>query len=236
MVLPKKLAQERGPHQALGDPHLAVLRKVFSMAEVWCCRPGGTKPCKHIFQYRAGKSTRLIIEEEMGKLFGQLDQMQAEGLQPYAISLAKLGLVRPDSKTGRMSAPISVEAYRLLSTAPRQQRSSYKKRVARAGIGKSGGYCILLSAPIGARYVFLYEFPESATANITQDEKKALQYASNAFLGLFAEALVKASREAFYRKDILLSVGTRSTVTSILAEYANVVPRSAAALNLVQLG
>lgn len=68
----------------------------------------------------------------------------------------------------------------------------YKKRVARAGGGKSGGYRTLLSARIGSRYVFLHGFPKSATANITQDEKKALQYAGKVFLELPVAALSKA--------------------------------------------
>ena len=68
----------------------------------------------------------------------------------------------------------------------------YKKRVARAGSGKSGGYRTLLSARIGIRYVFLHGFPKSATANITQDEKKALQYAGKVFLDLSAAALTTA--------------------------------------------
>lgn len=51
----------------------------------------------------------------------------------------------------------------------------YKKRVARLGGGKSGGYRTLLSARIGSRYVFLHGFPKSDKANITQDERKALE-------------------------------------------------------------
>ena len=35
----------------------------------------------------------------------------------------------------------------------------YKKRVARSGGGKSGGYRTLLSARMGDRYVFLHGFP-----------------------------------------------------------------------------
>lgn len=70
--------------------------------------------------------------------------------------------------------------------------SLYKKRVARAGAGKSGGYRTILSAKIGSRYVFLHGFPKSATANITQDEKTALQYAGKVFLTLTAAALVTA--------------------------------------------
>jgi len=68
----------------------------------------------------------------------------------------------------------------------------YKKRVARHGGGKSGGYRTLLSAKIGNRYVFLLGFSKSDKANITQDEKKALQFAGKVFLQLTALALSKA--------------------------------------------
>jgi len=62
----------------------------------------------------------------------------------------------------------------------------YKKRVARPGSGKSGGYRTLLSAKVGSRYVFLHGFAKSNRA------KKALQFAGKAFLELSADALSKA--------------------------------------------
>lgn len=68
----------------------------------------------------------------------------------------------------------------------------YKKRVARPGAGKSGGYRTLLSARIGNGYVFLHGFPKSDKANITQDEKVALQFAGKVFLELATDALAKA--------------------------------------------
>ena len=68
----------------------------------------------------------------------------------------------------------------------------YKKRVARPGGGKSGGYRTLLSARIDSSYVFLHGFPKSNKANITQDERKALQFAGKVFLELSAENLAKA--------------------------------------------
>lgn len=68
----------------------------------------------------------------------------------------------------------------------------YKKRVARPGAGKSGGYRTLLSARVGHRYIFLHGFPKRDKANITRDEKKALQYAGKVFLELSGTALVKA--------------------------------------------
>lgn len=68
----------------------------------------------------------------------------------------------------------------------------YKKRVARPGGGKSSGYRTLLSVRVGNRYVFLHGFSKNDKANITQDERKALQLAGKVFLELFTEALSKA--------------------------------------------
>lgn len=68
----------------------------------------------------------------------------------------------------------------------------YKKRVARSGSGKSGGYRTLLSARIGDRYVFLHGFLKSDKANITLDERKALQFAGKVFLQLSAQDLLMA--------------------------------------------
>jgi len=70
----------------------------------------------------------------------------------------------------------------------------YKKRVARPGRGKSGGYRTLLSARRGSRYVFLYGFPKSHMADITQTEQRALQFAGKVFLDLSAENLQMALR------------------------------------------
>jgi hypothetical protein len=68
----------------------------------------------------------------------------------------------------------------------------YKKRVARPGGGKSGAYRTLLAARIGSRYVFLHGFSKSDEENITQDERKALQFAGKVFLDLSPHALSQA--------------------------------------------
>ena len=122
-----------------------VMRRMFNLAEVWGYRSDGTNPCRHVPMYPNGKATHLISDEDMGRIFRQLDKLEAEGLENYVIPLAIrlqfefagrrseiVGLqwdwvdlenrrvVWPDSKTGGMSKPLSEEAYRLLSTAPRQ--------------------------------------------------------------------------------------------------------------------
>jgi putative transcriptional regulator len=53
--------------------------------------------------------------------------------------------------------------------------------------------------------VFLYGFPKSDKANITQDEKK-LQFAGKVFLELSAEALSKALQSACYWRCIVSKI------------------------------
>lgn len=85
-----------------------------------------------------------------GQPVPQLDKIESEGLENYVIPLGirlqfefagrrseiialewnwvdlqNRRVVWPDSKTGGMSKPMSEEAYRLLSTAPRQEGSRY---------------------------------------------------------------------------------------------------------------
>ncbi|HGM5077121.1 TPA: tyrosine-type recombinase/integrase [Serratia marcescens] len=123
-----------------------VMRRMFNLAEVWGYRSDGTNPCRHVPMYPNGKATHLISDEDMGRIFRQLDKLEAEGLENYVIPLAIrlqfefagrrseiVGLqwdwvdlenrrvVWPDSKTGGMSKPLSEEAHRLLSTAPRRE-------------------------------------------------------------------------------------------------------------------
>ncbi len=116
------------------------------LAEVWGLRPDGTNPCRHVPMYLPGKETRLIVDEELVRIFRHLEHLEAEGLENYVIPLAirlqfefaarrseicplewgwvdleKRRVVWPDSKTGGISKPMSEEAYRLLSTAPRRE-------------------------------------------------------------------------------------------------------------------
>ncbi|MBF9264533.1 tyrosine-type recombinase/integrase [Paracidovorax cattleyae] len=123
----------------------SVMRRMFNLAEVWGYRPDGTNPCRHVQMFPNGKATHLISDEDMGKLFRHLDRIEAQGLEQYVIPLAirlqfefagrrgeiitlqwawvdfeNRRVVWPDSKTGGTSKPMSEEAYRLLSTTPRQ--------------------------------------------------------------------------------------------------------------------
>ena len=69
-----------------------------------------------------------------------------------------------------------------------------KKRIARAGQGKSGGFRTLVASNQGDRWVFMFGFPKSARSNIDQSEQVALKKLAAHLLSLTAKALVQAQR------------------------------------------
>ena len=71
----------------------------------------------------------------------------------------------------------------------------FKKRVARAGQGKSGGFRTIIAFKKNDRAFFLFGFDKGSKSNITAKEKQALQKLSKQFMGYTARELVKATRE-----------------------------------------
>ena len=59
-----------------------------------------------------------------------------------------------------------------------------KKRIARAGQGKSGGYRVLVASHFGERWVFMYGFAKNERDNIDDDELKLMKRIAVTFLGL----------------------------------------------------
>lgn len=70
----------------------------------------------------------------------------------------------------------------------------FKKRLARPGQGKSGGFRTLVATNKGTRWVFVYGFPKNARSNIDRDEEEALKKLAVYLLSLSAQALGKAQR------------------------------------------
>jgi hypothetical protein len=68
----------------------------------------------------------------------------------------------------------------------------YKKRVARPGGGKRGGYRTLISAVLGDQYVFLYGFAKSGASNVSALEERALRFTGAAIMKLDPDARGKA--------------------------------------------
>lgn len=67
----------------------------------------------------------------------------------------------------------------------------FKKRIARAGGGKSGGYRTVLSARIGHRYVFLRGFAKCERENITPSDEKVLRFVGRTILELSHKDLAR---------------------------------------------
>ncbi|ODT06514.1 MAG: integrase [Mesorhizobium sp. SCN 65-20] len=129
---------------------LACLRKMFNLSEIWGYRPDGSNPCRHVQKYAEKGSTRFITDDELRKLFTYLDAAERDGLEhPFLtlairlqfefaarmsevlalewpwIDLEQRRVTWPDSKTGDMIKPLSDEAYRLLTEAPRFEDSPF---------------------------------------------------------------------------------------------------------------
>lgn len=69
-----------------------------------------------------------------------------------------------------------------------------KKRIARAGQGKSGGFRTLVATNKGNRWIFVFGFPKSERSNIDKDEAEALKKLAEHLLSLTPQALDKAQR------------------------------------------
>jgi hypothetical protein len=67
-----------------------------------------------------------------------------------------------------------------------------KKRVARAGKGKRGGYRTIIVYRAGKRTVFVYGFPKNAKANLNAVELDAYQKLAQVFLSFSDADMAKA--------------------------------------------
>lgn len=67
-----------------------------------------------------------------------------------------------------------------------------KKRIARAGQGKSGGYRVLLATHFGERWVFMFGFAKNERDNIDDDELKLIKRLATTLLNLSESDMRKA--------------------------------------------
>ena len=147
-----KTAKERGPERRGGaavrggsgvaNRCLALLSKMFNLAERWSWRPDGSNPIRHVAKYPEGKRERYLSEAEIAAIAETLkDKEETDG--PYIVAAirlllftgARLGeilsleweyvdLVRarltlPDSKTGEKVIYLSAPARDVLANLPR---------------------------------------------------------------------------------------------------------------------
>lgn len=70
-----------------------------------------------------------------------------------------------------------------------------KKRIARRGQGKRGGFRTLVATNKETRWVFIYGFPKNERSNIDKDEEEALKKLALWLLSLTPQALEKAKSD-----------------------------------------
>ena len=70
-----------------------------------------------------------------------------------------------------------------------------KKRIARPGQGKRGGFRTLVATNKGNCWVFLFGFPKNERSNIYKDEEEALKKLASHLLSLTTQAIGKAQRD-----------------------------------------
>jgi integrase len=123
---------------------LALLSKMFNLAERWGLRPEHSNPVRHVEKYREGKKERFLTSAEFERLAQVLaEQEQAGAENPYVTAAlrlliltgARLGeilslqwdfvnldhraLRLPDSKTGQKVIFLSEPAIDILASIPR---------------------------------------------------------------------------------------------------------------------
>lgn len=67
-----------------------------------------------------------------------------------------------------------------------------KKRIARQGQGKSGGFRTLIATNKSSRWIFVFGFSKNTRSNIDKDEELALKKLAEHLLTLTQQALEKA--------------------------------------------
>jgi integrase len=124
---------------------LAVLSKMFTLAEKWGERPDGSNPCRHVERYPERKRERMLSADEFGRLAEALKACHS----PYVVGAIKLlvftgarlseiltlewewidferGEVRlPDSKTGAKTLHLPAPALAVLDELPRLEGNPY---------------------------------------------------------------------------------------------------------------
>jgi integrase len=123
---------------------LAILSKMFNLAELWGLRADATNPCRHIKKYKEERRERFLSAAELRRVGEVLAEMEAERVEMasalVAIRLLILtgcrlgeiltlrwehvdldaGVLRlPDSKTGAKIVYLGQPAVEVLRTAPR---------------------------------------------------------------------------------------------------------------------
>lgn len=137
-------ALRAAPYQA--NRVLAVLSKMFNLAERWGLRPDGSNPCRHIEKFGERKRERMLSASELARLGEALASYDGSPIVVAAVKLliftgARLGEILglrwewldlergearlPDSKSGAKTLHLPPPALTVLATLPRIEGNPY---------------------------------------------------------------------------------------------------------------
>jgi integrase len=132
------------PYQA--NRVLAVISKMFNLAEAWGLRPDGSNPCRHVERFQEHGRERMLSGTELARLGEALASYDGSPYVPAAVKLllftgARLSEVLglrwdyvdfergearlPDSKTGAKTLHLPPPALAVLATLPRLAGNPY---------------------------------------------------------------------------------------------------------------
>jgi integrase len=148
---------------------LALLSKMFNLAELWGLRPDNSNPVRHVEKYPESRKERFLSAKEFDRLANVLEQLETSNREsPFVIAAIRLlvftgarlseiltlrwefvnlehkALWLPDSKTGRKTIYLSSPALAVLESLPRISGNPYVI----AG-KRDGGYLVNLQKPWG---------------------------------------------------------------------------------------
>ena len=64
---------------------LALMSKMFNLAELWGLRPDGSNPCRHVKRYKEEKRERYLSTDELGQLGEALRKCEREGSEDQSV-------------------------------------------------------------------------------------------------------------------------------------------------------
>ncbi len=132
------------PYQA--NRVVAILGKMFTLAEAWGLRPDHSNPCRHIEKFKETKRERMLSSDELGRLS---EALALYGGSPHVVAAIKLLVFTgarlsevlglrwewvnfdreearlPDSKTGAKTLHLPPPALAVLTDLPRMADNSF---------------------------------------------------------------------------------------------------------------
>jgi integrase len=128
---------------------IALLSKMFNLAEAWGLRPDNSNPCRHVQKYKETKRKRYLSEAELARIGEALEQELATHGNTSAVNAIRLLILTgcryseiltltweevdlehrclrlKDSKTGAKTVPLNAHALALLASIERRENNPY---------------------------------------------------------------------------------------------------------------